>query len=762
MIEETAFCLRPNQKNMNYNNLWDKVFARYSSQEITHWSIEICQNAEPFKLYALQDYELPTVKSLFLRKPCSRCLPITRTMDEDKVLISVTFKSFDSNIFCAYTNSFGGHVLFCLWERFSSGISPTINYAVFEPQSHYDIGDKRVFIMPVDNNATIKRSYFDFCIDRIGGEAIDTEILGDIQSIFFDLHIEFDGVFCALVQNYGHGEFKGEFLNLKSLWTTRVRIAVESGLPLNMSESLYLATWLFVCGCPAFEYSDALSTSILDIVNSFHDERINKDDFILKMVESGYRRQFSRFVALQLTRCEGESDFIEIIRGLCAPISLNSFLCLDDTSAIVSFKSYIEQDNTGSVSTNEPVECYLTALDSEISRPLLAMPLEMKNEDWTPYEFAEAVYKEISNILEQNPGSVVLGHATSEQSVIDMCCHSTDFEDGQRRGLSIYASHKNHTTCGRGMYFFKVGRTGNFEQLARNGGCDVELISDFQGFMYGLTRCFRTANFCHYLSPALLLFVVPKENLSNITDTSSGSEQLPLLKECKCTCRYDKSFNIQSTTNCEPSPGDGVRVLEECISAQYLNFMERINAVALRSGLVDFGTLKGFEAYVTDGSKLSSIILDIRNLEKREKCDKKAGMKSLPVQSIKGDFMSDIKKWRRPMLGFNYDGNFQNVEPMDMSVCKGTKPEHWCRSVLCCPKEVVITSQDFLKTLLDISDIHVAFLNPDVVCTRRPSNESVFLEQHAPEFITFQRAKVKSTHPYYKNLIQCGDQCRQV
>ena len=89
-------------------------------------------------------------------------------------------------------------------------------------------------------------------------------------------------------------------------------------------------------------------------------------------------------------------------------------------------------------------------------------------------------------------------------------------------------------------------------------------------------------------------------------------------------------------------------------------------------------------------------------------------------------------------------------------------PEHWCRSVLCCPKEVVITSQDFLKTLLNISDVHVAFLNPDVECTKRPSNESVFLEQHTPEFVTFQRAKVKSTQPYYKNLIQCGDQCRQV
>lgn len=105
------------------------------------------------------------------------------------------------------------------------------------------------------------------------------------------------------------------------------------------------------------------------------------------MVENGYRRQFSRFVALQLTRCEGESDFIEIIRGLCSPISLNSFLCCDNTSAVVSFKSYIEQDNTGSISMNESVECYLTALDSEILRPLLPMPLEMINKDWTPYEF---------------------------------------------------------------------------------------------------------------------------------------------------------------------------------------------------------------------------------------------------------------------------------------------------------------------------------------------------------------------------------------
>jgi hypothetical protein len=43
--------------------------------------------------------------------------------------------------------------------------------------------------------------------------------------------------------------------------------------------------------------------------------------------------------------------------------------------------------------------------------------------------------------------------------------------------------------------------------------------------------------------------------------------------------------------------------------------IEKQNAIALRAGLVNFIGVKGFEAYVTDGSYLQSIQLKVNTLE---------------------------------------------------------------------------------------------------------------------------------------------------
>jgi hypothetical protein len=795
IMKDSYFTIKPEQKNMNYKTLWEKLFAKYSN--ILPWNQSTCLEAKPFQLYSLRACGMPTVKSLYLRKPCLRNLPITRNFN-DNVLISVTFKSSKSSIFCAYTTSFNGQMLFCLWERFPSGISDTLNNDIFDQsyllatqlslacnisedtysqtsvsvssvgdESNANVCDKSSTLLAITKSeekletepkCVITCNIFDdIQFDTVKqNQPIGDELWDEIKFLFVELQDEFDGICSAIVQNVGHGEFKGEYLKMKSLWSKKVKVAVNRGIPLLLSESLYLATWLFVCGCSIpFGKKDELALSIVTIIKTFNVDVVASEDFTSRMEDHGYRRPFSRLIALRLSQCESANDLFEVIRGFCTPISLNSFICSNDGDAFASFKSYIACEYEDLVS-NDAKRCEISVCGSDVVKSLKACPLVMSSDNWTPYQYAESVYQKICVLLSGKPGHVVLGHVTSEQSIISMCTHSEDIESERKsRGMSIFVSEGNETTCGRGMYFFKMSKTGNFGELAGNGGDDVSVTTEFQGFLYALTRCFTTSEFCHYLSPAVLLFVVESNMITkNIVDVSNGDRSLPFV-ECACGRRYNEDCTVKSDGCAEPTACDGVFLL----STAYIkdDAIEKRNAVALRSGLVDFRNIGGYEANVTDGSKLQSTSFDTKLLKNYEITPKATKLKTFRIQKLNELYSSNIQHWRRPMLSFCYNGKFQFINQIRVST---NISNQWPPSISTCPKETVITSQLFLERLLEASDVSVAYLNPDVEFTQRPYHSASMVQQ-TPVFITFNSAKSRSQHLYYKILRDCkGNNCR--
>jgi hypothetical protein len=176
----------------------------------------------------------------------------------------------------------------------------------------------------------------------------------------------------------------------------------------------------------------------------------------------------------------------------------------------------------------------------------------MKSKDWSPKDFAKDTYEKIVHILQCNPGVVVLGHVTSEQSVIDMCHRHTGehvTEDNFRIGMSIWVSHRNLSSCGRGMCFFRISKVGNFDDLEKGGSpsaMDEETIQhEFQSFMYALTRTFQHSNIAYRMSPAVLLFAVSTAEYDKIFTFNTVFDELPLVDVgeskkggCSCSGRY--------------------------------------------------------------------------------------------------------------------------------------------------------------------------------------------------------------------------------
>lgn len=648
-----------NKKNMNYRNLWERVFRELgttSLSEITSWENR-SDNVIPFKLYYLPHGTIPSVETLQLQKPCSRRLPVSRAFD-DKVLITVVFvtKPGEHNIFCAYTTSFRGYPIFCLWERSNSGIRldpldsavfcseyVTLTYREVRESTHVETPPS-LEPTPVEtghvllSDATRKVIHRSDCVFITECHFSEEEYVSgsddweELQHIFRELIDEFDGIAAAIVQNNGCGEYKSDYLYLKSLWTKSVEYASSRDLPILMCQSLYNAIWLYVCGCPGvITEAEMLALHISRIVHNFESEEVDPSCFISAMEERGFRRPFSRLVASSLTDGFG-FDFFETIKGFCNPPSINSYLCKIPNEELAYFQSYIVQDEKENVVTRtSPELCHISVLgESDVHPTLLACALEMDNKDWSPADFTKDTYARIQKLLTENEGCVVLGHVTSEQSVIDMCCRDDENPNEiELRGLSIWVSNKNKTTCGRGMYFFRMSSAKRtFEELAYGGGSEADLEHiEFQSFLYGLTRAFKNTDLCHLLSPAVLLFVVNQDFTDDFVDLVSV--ELPLLDDngdggCTCPPRYDGEFKVNDQVN-SVTARDGASLLRYCFEDYTEDKVEKQNAVALRSGLVNFKDIRGYEANVSDGSKLSSILLDLKNVMAFEK--KKQGIK---------------------------------------------------------------------------------------------------------------------------------------
>jgi hypothetical protein len=351
-------------------------------------------------------------------------------------------------------------------------------------------------------------------------------------------------------------------------------------------------------------------------------------------------------------------------------------------------------------------------------------------------------------LLTSNANHYVLGHVTSEQHIIDMCSHDKDAHRPHRkkmRGMTVLAGNRNSSSCGNGMYFFRISTKGNFDHLSNpeNAIADTPKYYEFQGFMYALTRAFLNSTRDYHLSPAVLLSTVPKD--TGAAFVNACSENLSLLHE-KCTCprrflsivdRYDEQFQLSGEDDVDVSVGEAAAIVSTFLNGD----PERLNAAALRLGLVDLEAVGAFEAFVSDGTIMANLKIDILSEISN------ATSPSSLFQQLGFDL--GIERWRRQMYAFNVDGNICDAI-VDAEALKDIPPTQYL------PREFVIASQQKLWDIFRYSQMYVVFVDSSSEIERNLSSSSN-LPQKYPDKLLPNYVKINSTHPYHVGRRKCGE-----
>jgi len=532
---------------MDYEQLWKSLFKSLNCA-VPIWSST--NDPQPYTLYSLAEGEVPSLATLRLHSPCTKRPPSLETFD-DRVLYTDVFEVRGHRIYCAHTKV-ALTVVFCLWEQ-----NPTDGILAQLPDAIFDtLNDSICSFNPIAYDLVFKvdcRSVrkVDCLFDESGitysddhFQLTDCKLWPMVESIFSSMCVEMDGANAiASDRESGHFYYKGEYIRLKAMWCERVEKAIESGLP--FSESWLIAIWLYVSGCPPhISDENSLMQDISDIVQKFSMDDIPSQDLVRAMEVAGYRRPFARMVAMFLS-LSSSFEFTEIIRGIATPLSLNSFLCCVDENAnqYAFYRSSLKGEGEDEFTASKASQCFISVAGDTLSvKPLIAQPFSPFNE-WKEKDFARHTYMTIVSMLNGNPDHYVLGHVTSEQSVIEMCIREGEVaEETRMRGMSVLAGHRNSSSCGHGMYFFQISQVGDFDTF-----CTLENVPEhavkyyeFQSFLYALTRAFDNPTRNYQLAPAVLLFMVPNDQ----TFMNAYSQNLPLLDDefdgCSCKRRYNK------------------------------------------------------------------------------------------------------------------------------------------------------------------------------------------------------------------------------
>lgn len=718
-------------------------------ENIPSWDAIDCYTKPYNTWYFLPGGSLPTATFLGIKQLCKPQPPFTRSFDDDCVLYTVLFVTDDMHkIICVHTATKSRTNVFCLLEYHPELCKLTDIPSPIPGGFNNRIGELKCEKMSIPssiNHMSISKSFcrLDQRISFYDFAPMDNVLQSKLEDILSPLKVEMDGVNASIVDtSIGQFYCKGAYLRLKAMWTAMINESVKCGFPL--CDSMLVSLWLYAHGCPLHIHDeDILLQHISDIVQTFDMDDIPAQSFVIAMEEAGFRRPFARMMAKFLSCKTAGFDFMDIIQGIATPLSCNSYLCKLDNE-IVYYRSRIAS-SPGNLLVAEPEkQCFVSIANGDINIPLIARCFQ-PGINWMHKDFARHTYNAIMELLTSNANHSVLGHVTSEQNIVNMCSHD---EDDKRpywkkmRGMSVLAGYRNTSSCGNGMYFFRMSIIGNFEDLSvpENAVVDTPTYYEFQGFMYALTRAFNNSTRDYHLAPAVLLSIVPKD----ICFRNAYSEKLPLLHE-KCTCpsrflplsldRRDEEFQLAGGDEVEVSVGEAAAIVSSLLDGD----PERLNAAALRLGLVDLETVGAFEAFVSDGTIMANLKIDIRS-----EVSKARSPSSLFEQL---GFDIGINQWRRQMYAFDMDGNICNAI-VDAEVLKDISPTQYL------PREFVITSQQKLWDIFSHSHMYAVFVDSSSKIEKILTSQSS-LPQSYPDKLLPNFVKRNSKHPYHDGQRKC-------
>jgi hypothetical protein len=539
---------------------------------------------------------------------------------------------------------------------------------------------------------------------------------------------------------------------LKASWGKAISIVVEAALDGLLPTSLWIpAMWLHVIGCPNSVRNHR------ELLFVFYAEILKLHCFELSAaVESlqriGFRKSFSTFISRLFI--ENFNSFDQLLIDFAEPISWNSYLLKSPDGDL--HYTHLEKNGDeycAAISTLFPRLTTVGMKDGEnVGKEVSAFPLSLKNGiNWYPIDFAHEAFQYMKdNLLADH---CFFGHCCPEQSIIKM----------GKSGVSPFRTYNNRSSCGHGMYFFKMDQKSlnyEFNDICSSLKVDEDAAKQFQSFMYALTRVFENSK-CDVLSPAILLFLVESTNIKSV---NARNDLLPLVSSgsdgscCnfnnnKWTCSCKRAIEFGNGKIKLNDSGLCAMDLLDTLSEISPNEVEKRNAFSLVLGVVDYDNLEHgvYEIGVMDGQ------LD---------------PKLLPYSTYKRwGTSNDFEKWKkyasqpfesfcRPWLLFDHYGNFRQTKPYKIKNCT-KENSHWNSPIETVPEYVFVTLESMNKLIVTATKVTAVFIDQD--CYARDGAKEVFTKEYEDEETTFYTEDyIQSsfgtddlTHPYWKLRQQC-------
>lgn len=391
-------------------------------------------------------------------------------------------------------------------------------------------------------------------------------------------------------------------------------LSIETVRKFRVQKSLSIldwlpAMWMQVIGCPAIVRSqEELLCILLDTVISLGE--FTEAVVVQELVKQSFRPKFAQWVAFHMF---SSVEYLEeYLLDISEPLTRNSFL-LESTTidgrSTVQYTHLHKKGNGNYYAVVEPtVKLELKVAESDVVvvvKNIFPVALSWTSQSWLPRDYAKEVFQYMQKQLQQQREDspdinnyCFFGHVCSEDSVIRM----------SEYGMSPFAGFQNRNSCGRGMYFFKMGFTHfTFDELNMGAGADDEQLKQFQGFVYALSRGLMTGKISA-LSVAVLMFLV-EESAVDAFDTTS--QALPVRK-CSCESIMVMDGPIsQDVDSIELKAGKAASTQDTIRAISMINPVtdtdtEKFNAFSLLAGIVDFSQIPSgvLRAHASDNNML--------------------------------------------------------------------------------------------------------------------------------------------------------------
>jgi hypothetical protein len=402
-------------------------------------------------------------------------------------------------------------------------------------------------LLPIDYKDVLEALLLNMNVHLIDDEDFDTSgTLNNLRESFDELGELYD---IALEnKSLKWRNMDKTLLNeLKASWKEALSLVEEESLDGELPVEVWIpAMWLHVVGCPN---SVRTHRELVYLVfkHFFVLENFEFSSAVAALQKAGFRKLIATFICECF--CKNFYSFEQCLTDLAEPISWNSYLLRSKDDGLLHYtylkkKSLHENEYEIAPSKLLPRLKVVGTINPSLEKKIDPFPLKLKNGllNWCPMDYARETFQFMKDVFSVD-GEIFFGHCCAEQSIIEMC----------KGGISPFRGYSNKSSCGHGVYFFKMDKESlscEFDSLCGSTLVTGKVAEQFQSFLYALSRVFSDGLKCDFLSPAVLLFRM--KSVDEIQAVDARKELLPIVSSSssqKCSFRENPNHNSVINNN---------------------------------------------------------------------------------------------------------------------------------------------------------------------------------------------------------------------